>query len=188
MAPMFSEYRELDTLRKALVEDFIRLRDGQIELEDSFGSRIDKLEAVNSGTGLDVAAAHRVQLEERISKLEFVDVAAHRVELLERIDKLEKVNSGTGLSVAEIVKKIDKLEESRIVIGGVTQQDFRDLEQSVEEFKESLQELSDEMSNFDFHDMEAGVMRIDDVVTAVTKIHDAIERAGTEVSGATRYL
>jgi predicted nucleic acid-binding Zn-ribbon protein len=139
MAPMFSEYKELDTLRKALVEDFIRLRDGQIELGD-------------------------------------------------RISKLEEVNSDTGLSVADIVMKIDKLEENRVIVGGVTQQDFRDLEQSVEEFKESLQELSDEMSNFDFHDMEAGVMRIDDVVTAVTKIHDAIERAGTEVSGATRYL
>jgi len=184
MAQIFSEYHELDALRKALVEDFYRIRDGQIEL----GDRISKLEEVNSDTGLNVAAAHRVQLEERISKLEFVDVAAHRVELLERIDKLEAVNSGTGLSVAEIVKKIDKLEENRVIVGGVTQQDFRDLEQSVEEFKESLRELSDEMVNFDFHDMEAGVLRIDDVVEAVNKIAKAIENAGTEVSNVTRYL
>jgi predicted nucleic acid-binding Zn-ribbon protein len=165
MAQIFSEYHELDALRKALVEDFYRIRDGQIEL----GDRISKLEEVNSDTGLNVAAAHRIQLSERI-------------------DKLEEVNSDTGLSVAEIVKKIDKLEESRVIVGGVTQQDFRDLEQSVEEFKESLQELSDEMSNFDFHDMEAGVLRIDDVVEAVNKIAKAIENAGTEVSNVTRYL
>jgi len=166
---MFSEYKELDALRKALVEDFIKLRDGHIELEDDLGSRIDKLEAVNSDTGLNVAAAHRVQLGDRISKL-------------------EEVNSDTGLSVADIVKKIDKLEESRVIVGGVSAQDFRDLEQSVKELKESIQEFSDEMSNFDLHDLEAGVMRIDDVVEAIGKIATAIENAATEVSGVTRYL